>query len=108
MSDVLHAREADQAARLEAQTSFHHPLVLEAGAGTGKTATLVARVLVWALGPGWEKAKEVISQDTIPSELTDTERIATRVMERIVAVTFTERAAEEMIVGYADHSEHIG
>mgnify|MGYP001828743002 CR=1 FL=1 len=51
--DLLHA---DQAARRLAQTEFRSPLVLEAGAGTGKTWTLVARILAWYLGPGWERA----------------------------------------------------
>ena len=36
--------------------SFDRPLVLEAGAGTGKTATLVARIVAWCLGPGWRRA----------------------------------------------------
>ena len=44
---------SDRDARAIAQTEFVHPLVLEAGAGTGKTAALVARVVAWSLGPGW-------------------------------------------------------
>ncbi len=55
-SDDLRAR--DHEARRAAQTVFDRPLVLEAGAGTGKTTTLVARLLVWTLGPGWESARE--------------------------------------------------
>ncbi|HUK14508.1 MAG TPA: UvrD-helicase domain-containing protein, partial [Thermoanaerobaculaceae bacterium] len=50
-------READRRARARSQTEFDRPLVLEAGAGTGKTATLVARVLAWCLGPGWRRAE---------------------------------------------------
>jgi hypothetical protein len=46
--------ERDRAARKAAQTVFDRPLVLQAGAGTGKTTTLVGRLLAWALGPGWE------------------------------------------------------
>ncbi|MCJ7440964.1 MAG: hypothetical protein MUO25_05225, partial [Thermoanaerobaculaceae bacterium] len=52
------ARTADQQARLLSQTVFDRPQVLEAGAGTGKTATLVARILAWCLGPGWRRAAE--------------------------------------------------
>ena len=48
--------DADRAARALAQTRFDRPLVLEAGAGTGKTTALVARLLAWCLGPGWERA----------------------------------------------------
>ena len=39
---------ADHDARAIAQTEFVRPLVLEAGAGTGKTAALVARVITIA------------------------------------------------------------
>ena len=60
----LSQRAADAEARRLAQTCFDRPLVLEAGAGTGKTATLVARVLSWCLGPGWEAAgREVEGED---------------------------------------------
>ncbi len=82
-------RERDQAARRLAQTSFDRPLVLEAGAGTGKTATLVARVLAWCLGPGWQRNS---GADLAPSD----SDVAARVLERIVAITFTEAAASEM------------
>ena len=47
----------DAAARLAARTRFDAPLALEAGAGTGKTAALVARVAVWCLTGGWERAR---------------------------------------------------
>ena len=47
----------DRGARRAAQTGFAAPLVVEAGAGTGKTTTLVARVLAWCLGPGWERSR---------------------------------------------------
>src|ERR1700687_3109400 len=49
---------SDRAARAEAQTRFDRPLVLEAGAGTGKTTTLIARLLAWCLGDGWDKAAQ--------------------------------------------------
>ena len=45
---------ADAEARRLAHTEFERPLVVEAGAGTGKTALLTARVVAWCLGPGWQ------------------------------------------------------
>jgi ATP-dependent helicase/nuclease subunit A len=78
----------DRAARAAAQTRFERPLALEAGAGTGKTTTLIARLLAWCLGPGWERARAAVSA---PSEV-----IAARVLRRVIALTFTEAAAAEM------------
>ena len=40
-SNQTSPREPDSLARERAQTVFDRPLVLEAGAGTGKTSTLV-------------------------------------------------------------------
>ncbi len=80
-------RELDCRARLAAQTVFDRPLALEAGAGTGKTATLVARIVAWCLGPGWEFEAERGGTD---------DEIATRVLDGIVAITFTDAAAAEM------------
>jgi len=78
---------SDLAARLRAQRDFARPLLLEAGAGTGKTAVLVARVVAWCLGPGWEKhAKAGARPDAT----------ARTVLSRVVAITFTEAAAAEM------------
>ena len=57
MSDA-ELRLADGRAREAAQTVFDRPLVLTAGAGTGKTSTLVARIVAWCTGPGWERALE--------------------------------------------------
>ncbi|HVH05764.1 MAG TPA: UvrD-helicase domain-containing protein, partial [Myxococcota bacterium] len=51
-------RAADARARARAQREFAAPLAIEAGAGTGKTAVLVARVVAWCLGEGWERAEE--------------------------------------------------
>lgn len=86
-------RARDAAARRAAQTVFDRPVVIEAGAGTGKTRTLVARVVVWCLGPGWERARAALW--TTAGGATK-ERIATRVLQRVVAMTFTEAAAAEM------------
>jgi ATP-dependent helicase/nuclease subunit A len=55
-------RRSDGAARERAQHEFARPFLLEAGAGSGKTATLVARILAWCLGPGWEKAEVHLGQ----------------------------------------------
>ena len=55
-------RHRDPEARRAAQTFFDRPLVLEAGAGTGKTTTLIGRLLAWTLGPGWERAARRLSE----------------------------------------------
>jgi ATP-dependent helicase/nuclease subunit A len=97
VSDVGRAqlRSDDAQARRLAQREFDAPLVLEAGAGTGKTATLVARILAWLLGPGWERAEAALraGADANPPPL---ERVAARALSRVVAITFTEAAAAEM------------
>ncbi|MCD4748485.1 MAG: UvrD-helicase domain-containing protein [Thermoanaerobaculales bacterium] len=77
--------------RLVAQTVFHRPVVLEAGAGTGKTAALVARIVAWSLGPGWDRALSGFDAAEI-----DDDRIAAAVLNGVVAITFTEDAAAEM------------
>ncbi|MEC8381090.1 MAG: UvrD-helicase domain-containing protein [Myxococcota bacterium] len=83
--------EACQKARQYSQSRFDHPIVLIAGAGTGKTATLIARILHWCLGEGWEKAaKELGALNT------DEYMLALRVVRRVSAITFTEAAAAEM------------
>ncbi len=94
MSDP--ARDAlagDRAARAIAQREFVSPIVLEAGAGTGKTTTLVARVLAWALADGWHLASEASQEDN--AEI-DVDKTAATVLEGIVSITFTEAAAAEM------------
>ena len=87
MTEAL--RDRDLEARRRALTIFDRPFVLEAGAGTGKTETLVARILAWCLGPGWEGAAHAL-----PGAADDA--IAARALERVVAITFTEAAASEM------------
>lgn len=93
------ALAADREARRLAQEELRRPLLIEAGAGTGKTATLVARVLAWCLGPGWARAEAHVRQ-THPQgfapERPAHERIAARTLRRVVAITFTEAAAAEM------------
>ncbi len=97
MSDAT-ARDAiarDARARRAAQTEFRRPLVLEAGAGTGKTATLVARVAVWCLGPGWARAVAC-------GEGRSDAALAADVLRRVVAITFTEAAAAEMATRFGE------
>ncbi len=77
----------DKATRRLAQREFSAPMVVEAGAGTGKTALLVARVVAWCMGNGWSQH---LDEDRTPEE------IARRVIEGVVAITFTEAAAAEM------------
>jgi len=87
--EVAARRAADAHSRQLALEEFRRPLVVEAGAGTGKTATLVGRILAWCLGPGWERAARA-EPDATP------ERVAERVLRGVVAITFTEAAAAEM------------
>jgi ATP-dependent helicase/nuclease subunit A len=89
---------SDDAARLRAQTEFDAPLLVEAGAGTGKTAVLVARVVAWCLGPGWEKHARA-------GEAADA--TARTVLSRVVAITFTEAAAAEMANRVSDALRQI-
>jgi ATP-dependent helicase/nuclease subunit A len=94
-------RARDPEARRAAQTTFDRPLVLEAGAGTGKTTTLIGRLLAWTLGPGWERAAGRLAERAAANpfrraEEIGPERIAADVLSRVVAITFTEAAAAEM------------
>jgi hypothetical protein len=91
-ADREELRRQDAEARALAQREFGRPLVVEAGAGTGKTATLVARIVAWCLGPGWERAREALDAEGRG----DDARVAARVLGRVVAITFTEAAASEM------------
>ena len=89
------AVESDEAARILAQREYVHPVSLQAGAGTGKTAVLVARVCVWSLGEGWERAAQRLADRAGESP---PERLASETFRRVVAITFTEAAAAEMAV----------
>src|SRR4051794_25895532 len=90
-------RAADRAARRAAQTRFDRPLVLQAGAGTGKTTTLIGRLLAWTLGEGWERAaRRLAERQTARREDDGPDRVAAEVLGRVVAITFTEAAAAEM------------
>ncbi len=72
----------DAAARLEATTRFDANVVVEAGAGTGKTSILVERLLV-AVGAGLVRVGE------------------------FAAITFTEKAAGEMRDRLAEGLERL-
>ncbi len=87
-------RDLDTRARHEAQRVFDRPFVLEAGAGTGKTAVLVSRVMAWSLAAGWERA--VVDLAAVPTDSGHEHRVAARVLSGVVAITFTEAAAAEM------------
>ena len=83
------ALQQDHAGRRAAVTIFDTPIYLRAGAGTGKTTTLVARILAWTTGPGWERAL----RDDPSRTPADT---AQAVLAGVVAMTFTEAAAADM------------
>ena len=87
MIDPADRVAADQANRRLAQSEFERSVVVVAGAGTGKTALLVSRVVVWCVGPGWDRHA---------GDEADRDSVAGRVIERVVAITFTEAAAAEM------------
>ncbi len=95
-------RERDREARRLAQVQFDRPLALEAGAGTGKTTTLVARILAWSLHQGWARAQARVQTRLAgvsgkSGGIVDLdERVAADVLSRVVAITFTEAAAAEM------------
>jgi ATP-dependent helicase/nuclease subunit A len=88
--------QRDARARQLAQQVFDRPLMLEAGAGTGKTTALVARVLAWSLGPGWSQTEAALRGGSGGAEAPGADRIAARLLERVVAITFTEAAATQM------------
>src|SRR5215210_1644239 len=91
-------RQEDREARQEAQRRFDRPLVLEAGAGTGKTTTLIGRLLAWVLGAGWERKEHELAERAAAGLRSDgsPDRIAASILRGVVAITFTEAAAAEM------------
>jgi ATP-dependent helicase/nuclease subunit A len=85
--------ERDRSARALARTEFERPIVLEAGAGTGKTTALVARVVAWLIDEGFEHARaERRDEDGAAHD----ERAARRALDGLLAITFTEAAAADM------------
>lgn len=103
MSGAARTREivaADERARRVVQQLFDRPVILEAGAGTGKTTALVARVVAWSIGAGWELAaaagNQVDATEADRSQAENDGRVAAQVLGRVVAITFTEAAAAQM------------
>src|SRR5215210_3236841 len=88
-------RQEDREARQEAQRRFDRPLALEAGAGTGKTTTLIGRLLAWVLGAGWDRKESELAERAAAGHHVDRspERVAASVLRGVVAITFTEAAA---------------
>jgi len=105
---------ADADARLRAQSVFDEAVVVEAGAGTGKTNILVARIVVWSLSRGWDRAAARLAADATAGE-PPADKIAAEALGRVAAITFTEAAAAEMarrtgemLARIADGEEPIG
>ena len=90
------ARAFDRATRARAQREFDAPLAVEAGAGTGKTAVLIARILAWCLGVGWERAHARLKAAAPSPAPVLPEHVAREVLSRVAAITFTVAAAAEM------------
>lgn len=90
MTSTVELLRLDAAGRRAAQTRFAGTLVLEAGAGTGKTTTLVARILAWSLDAGWRRAASELGDEA------GDERVAAATLRGVVAITFTEAGAAEM------------
>ena len=83
----------DAETRERAQREFDRPMLVEAGAGTGKTTVLVARIVAWSLGPGWERAVQRTEELGVGSEPRD---VARRVLSRVVAITMSvERSVSD-------------
>ncbi len=91
----------DGDARRQAACVFDRPVFVEAGAGTGKTTLLIHRLLVWALDVGWQKTSSLLRAKQ-PALESDAENIANRVLDRVVAITFTEAAATELSDRFAN------
>jgi len=95
-------RDADRATRERSQRVFDRPLVVEAGAGTGKTGLLVARIVAWSLGEGWERAESRLAGASggppgrTSAHPPTPEEVAAEVFGRVAAITFTDAAAAEM------------
>lgn len=98
-ADTHHSTlQADESARRLAKRCFDAPVWIEAGAGTGKTALLVARLCVWCLGIGWERAvaNAAASGTASGTAHAGADSIPKTVLRGLLALTFTEKAAAEM------------
>jgi len=83
-------READTRARAIVRTEFDGAIVLEAGAGTGKTTTLVARITAWLVDRGFDESMRALGAGAARAA------IASRALDGVLAITFTEAAAADM------------
>lgn len=91
--------QQDAQARALAQREFRVPLALEAGAGTGKTGILTARIVSWCMTRGWEKADCELAathREAWGGTSFQLELVAARVLRGVRAITFTEAASAEM------------
>ena len=97
MSADAELRLHDERARRVACEEFRRPILVEAGAGTGKTSVLVARIVAWCIGPGYRRNRDALASGRAAEEgEPDPVRVAGRTLSRIAAITFTEAAAAEM------------
>jgi ATP-dependent helicase/nuclease subunit A len=80
----------DQGARLAAASVFDRNVVVVAGAGTGKTALLTARLCVYLLGESYRRRGSAALSPA-------------RRAEEVLALTFTEKAAGEMATRLVDY-----
>jgi ATP-dependent helicase/nuclease subunit A len=83
-------RISDAAARLAVRTRFDGAIVLEAGAGTGKTTALVARLCAWLLDRGFDEARRELGDEA------ELDVVAGRALDGVLAITFTDAAAADM------------
>ena len=89
---------SDEDARRLARERFDVPVLLEAGAGTGKTRALVERLLAWTLDAGWREAADRLTEQarTTGRDAPGVAAVAEDVLDGVVAITFTDAAAAEM------------
>jgi ATP-dependent helicase/nuclease subunit A len=88
----------DQEARRLARERFDVPVLIEAGAGTGKTRTLIERLLAWTLEIGWAETTERLDAHAAGAgrPRVDLHTVAGETLDGVVAITFTDAAAAEM------------
>ena len=77
-------------------------MVATASAGTGKTTALIARLLGWSLGEGWDRSASALSSHQSEWGEWAAEDVAGRVLSRVVCITFTEKAAAQMVEKFSE------
>jgi superfamily I DNA/RNA helicase len=83
----LDLTRSDTEARLAVRTRFDGAIVLDVGAGTGKTTALVARISAWLIDRGFDEARGELGSDA------DLAAVAGRALDGVLAITFTDAAA---------------